>query len=111
MGVRSGRAVVATTVLLVGVAGCSPSRSPSVGAAGSTDSAAVRVTKVTDGDTIHVSYDGSDERVTRLLEVSPVDDPVPLAPNRGEVRISHYEKGQPVARCRGWFSVPDKAKG
>ena len=69
MGVRSGRAVVATTVLLVGVAGCSPSRSPSVGAAGSTDSAAVRVTKVTDGDTIHVSYEGSDERV-RLIGVN-----------------------------------------
>jgi micrococcal nuclease len=40
-----------------------------VGGAGSATSPGVTVTKVTDGDTIHLSYEGSDERV-RLIGVN-----------------------------------------
>src|SRR5262249_61839635 len=51
------------------------------------------------------------ERVTRLLEVSPVEDPVPLAPRRGEVRITQYADGDRVARCRGWWLEEAAADG
>jgi DNA-directed RNA polymerase subunit beta' len=43
------------------------------------------------------------ERVTRLLEVSPVEDPVPLAPRRAVVRVARYQEGEEPAACRGWW--------
>ena len=68
MDVRSRRALIASTLVLACATGCSGSPSPS--AAPTTAAAAVvRVTKVTDGDTVHVAYLGSDERV-RLIGVN-----------------------------------------
>src|SRR5699024_5602541 len=43
------------------------------------------------------------ERVSRLLEASPVEAPVPLAPVAGVVHVTRYEEGQSVARCPGWW--------
>src|SRR5262249_6979874 len=43
------------------------------------------------------------ERVSRLLEVSSVDDPVPLAPAHGVIAVTRYEPSQRPARCRGWW--------
>ncbi len=71
MAARGCWPVLAVFVLVVAGA-CSPS--PGSGAAGGPPSGGVPVTKVTDGDTIHVVYQGRDERV-RLIGVDTPEVP------------------------------------
>jgi micrococcal nuclease len=71
MGSRSRLLLMLALGLLPFVAGCSAS--PGSGTTGS-GSETVPVTKVTDGDTIHVTYQGGDERV-RLIGVDTPEVP------------------------------------
>jgi micrococcal nuclease len=81
MGFRYARSACALAVLAALTVGCSgtAARAPASGRPAGTDE--VPVTKVTDGDTIHVTYQGQDERV-RLIGIDTPE--VPWYGGRGE---------------------------
>lgn len=89
--VRVGVAVLFVTTLAAACASVSTRASPSVR---SSDRSQVPVTKVTDGDTIHVTFGGHDERV-RLIGINTPE--VPWYGGRGEcfgIEAGLFAKGR-----------------